>query len=517
MRKRIPIALFSAALLAATVCADSLNWSLPSGASIDGGILSVDISADAPPGKRTIHCEAPLDLAGLVGPGKGIALSVRVRGRDVTKPAARWNGVKAMIRYVDETTGVTNWPRASLPVGTFGWTTATVRINDLLSPQTPAVGKATAVLGLEDCTGHAEFDLSTLSIVHEKVPTALVNQDWVVRYPAQHPTAQQRTPLRGFMLPQRPTTEDDIETLHNWGATLVRFQICRRFLAGIDDNQDLGEYAAWVDSRLDNLADVLRWAGERGMKVCVDLHVVPGGRRAGDREMNMFHDDRWADAFVDTWRRIATRCAPAVQTAGLYGYDLVNEPYQHGPAKNSYWEIQRRAAEAIREIDNVTPIIVESNMAASYHAFRYLSPLAMDNVIYQFHLYAPNPYTHQGVIGWPRTDNGAPLTWPGEYRGETWDKDYLRRTVAHVREFQLKHNARIYVGEFSAIAWAPGADRYLRDCIDLFAEYGWDWTYHAFREWPGWDVEKDGQDIKHMNPATDTPRKRVLLEGLQGE
>jgi hypothetical protein len=23
---------------------------------------------------------------------------------------------------------------------------------------------------------------------------------------------------------------------------------------------------------------------------------------------------------------------------------------------------------------------------------------------------------------------------------------------------------------------------YLRDCIDLFEEYGWDWTYHAYRE-----------------------------------
>jgi hypothetical protein len=30
-----------------------------------------------------------------------------------------------------------------------------------------------------------------------------------------------------------------------------------------------------------------------------------------------------------------------------------------------------------------------------------------------------------------------------------------------VREFALRHNAKIYVGEFSAIAWAEGAENYL--------------------------------------------------------
>lgn len=55
---------------------------------------------------------------------------------------------------------------------------------------------------------------------------------------------------------------------------------------------------------------------------------------------------------------------------------------------------------------------------------------------------------------------------------------------------------------------------YRRDCIDLFREYGWDWTYHAFRESPCWDVEKEGPDIKHMVPSADTPRKQALLEGL---
>lgn len=38
-----------------------------------------------------------------------------------------------------------------------------------------------------------------------------------------------------------------------------------------------------------------------------------------------------------------------------------------------------------------------------------------------------------------------------------------------------------------------GAERNLADLISIFNEYGWDWTYHAFREWPGWSVEHKGR------------------------
>ena len=314
------------------------------------------------------------------------------------------------------------------------------------------------------------------------------------------------------MLPHA-TTEDDIATLASWGATMVRFQIARNW-SGVDDNQDLAEYAAWVDSRLDNLEDVLKWCAARGMKVCVDLHTPPGGKRAGDRAMNMFFDARFADAFVGTWRRIATRFKGH---AALYGYDLVNEPIQRVPAPFSYWELQRRAAETIRAIDPDTPIVVESNLGCVAESYRYLSPLAMDNVIYQVHLYKPYEYTHQGVWGNPREADGRPLVWPDPARG--WDVNHLRRVLAPVRAFQEKHKCRIYVGEFSAVSWAPGADAYLRDCIALFAEYGWDWTYHAFREWGAWSVEHEAIEPgragpSNFRPVDDSARKRALLDGF---
>ena len=72
------------------------------------------------------------------------------------------------------------------------------------------------------------------------------------------------------------------------------------------------------------------------------------------------------------------------------------------------------------------------------------------------------------------------------------------------------------MGEFSAITWAEGAGRYIADCIAVFEEYGWDWTYHAFREWNGWSVEHeiDGTRSKYK-PSSDNPRRRALLDGLR--
>ena len=564
----LPLVTLAAALAATSAfseplrpCVKNTDWSLPTGARIEGDRLIAEISAEE--GPRNIWCAAKIPVAEALAAMKCVAAHVRYRAENVSEPREAWQGVKVQFMF-DQPTGTGRIYRSvNTARGTHGWTNVTVRVSPLRDASVKD-GVVTLILGLEACTGRAEFDLSALRIEFEDVGLTHVNQDYIVRYPpdpqmttaaeaandglrsaqndglrsAQNdghcgeaasslPTksasslrgraapviAAARRPLRGCMLPARATTEDDIETLHQWGATMARFQIMRRFLS-VEDNQDLSEYWAWIDKRLDNLENVLKWAQARGMKICVDLHSFPGGVRAGDRDSNMLYGEKWAAAFVETWRRIASRVKghPA-----LYGYDLVNEPKQTSYAPISYWEIQRRAAEAIRAIDPDTAIVVESNMAASPGTFRYLSPLAMDNVIYQIHVYSPMAFTHQGVATYARRQDGKIPFWPDPSKG--WDRDYIRNAVKQVRIFQEKHKCRIYVGEFSAVGYAPGADQWIRDAISVFEEYGWDWTYHAFREWAGWSVEHEADDPAAEHPVkyhrvTDSPRKQALLEGF---
>ena len=325
---------------------------------------------------------------------------------------------------------------------------------------------------------------------------------------AYTPDVLARPRLRGVMSPGGNMTEDDFKTLHEWGATLLRFQMVRDW-HGVNGNQDLDEYDRWLEGRLDHFdAVVLPLARKYGVMVVLDLHVPPGGYDAS-HEANMFHDAKYADHFVELWHRIARRFRGR---EGIYGYDLVNEPLQDREAAPGcdFPTLMRRAAEAVRAEDPTMPIIIESNHCGSPAFFEDLEPLPFVNVIYQLHFYSPWEFTHQRVLN--------ARMWTVEYPDEShgWNRGYIDWSLMPVKRFQEKYGAKIYAGEFSAVAWAPGAGNYLRDCISVFEDNGWDWTYHAFREWSGWSVEHEGEDDASLRPASsDTPRKQALLEGFR--
>ena len=73
-------------------------------------------------------------------------------------------------------------------------------------------------------------------------------------------------------------------------------------------------------------------------------------------------------------------------------------------------------------------------------------------------------------------------------------------------EFQRKYNVpplrrRI---QRHPLGPQPQRYRYLKDCIEIFESHGWDWSYHAFREFHGWSVEH-GEDRKDTSPAASQP------------
>ena len=505
-----------AAGAAAPLTADDIRWGEPTRfASRVGDMLVVDV----PEGEGSNELVGLVGVlpTGKIGEAQTLKATIRARSSGIAKPKISYLGLKFQFQVFDAMTGMTLYPNThTVRHGSFDWTTLDV---DVVLGGLQIGQDVTLWLGLQGTTGEVEFDLSSLRIEPGRIFFPRENEDYKCEYSGfgiRNPgsaTLETRNPksepLRGVMLPGgRDMVEDDFREMARWGVKLGRYQMIRNWNAwknGPTDT-DLAEYDEWINGRLDHLeAVVLPMARKYGMKIVVDVHSPPGGRNKAT-EMEMFFDARYRDHFVGLWRRIAERFRGNADV--IYGYDLVNEPQQLHPAPYDYWSVQREAAEAVREIDHDTPIIVESNGMDAPSAFAYLNPLAMSNVIYSVHMYVPSDYTHQGVFG------GGPMPYPDPARGR--DRDWLRKTLAHVRAFQLKHGARIYVGEFSAVAWAEGADRYIADCISIFEDYGWDWTYHSFRGWNGWSVEHEGPDIAHMAPSADNPRKRALLNGLNG-
>ncbi|MBR0459424.1 MAG: cellulase family glycosylhydrolase [Victivallales bacterium] len=435
------------------------------------------------------RAQAALDVDKLRG--RIVQFSIRARGENVSQPLHKWNGVKFMVMCVSKEGGV-SWPAAGFPRGTFDWME-----NSFFFEMSENIAQAFLMIGLEESTGKVVFDLNSLKCNEMTFP----DDDYQATYSEN---VRNTPPLRGVMSPNPLNLNQyDLLTLKQWNVNLVRFQICRHW-GQIGTDKDLKEYNQWFDQCLDNLAKLCPDAHRLGIRFVIDLHWPPGGR-TDTNEFRMFYEKEYFDAFVNCWRKIATRFKG---NPAIWGYDLINEPIQNNwQSPRGYWEVQELTAKAVREIDPDTPIIIESNQSDSPYTFLYLPTLKMNNVIYQVHMYVPGQFTHQGVH-----DNPIGIKYPGKIGGKMYDKEELRKAFKHVLAFQKKHNCRIYVGEFSAAIWAPGAEKYLEDCISIFEEYGWDWTYHAFREATVWSLEHEGTP-KHRRLSLDNPRLQTLKKG----
>lgn len=432
--------------------------------------------------------------------GATLLFRIRARAKEVSIPAHSYNGVKFMLNYVDGD-DIVHYYNVCGVSGTFEWTELSFS-----APITMSAEEGIVYVGLQESSGEVEFDLHSLKIDLLFPP---VNSDYQAVYSEK---IRKTPPSRGVMSPANDFTEDDLRTLKEWNVNLVRAQLCRNW-GRVGTERNLAEYDLWLNARLDHFEKMFQLGYEKyGIRFVIDLHTPPGGRLQ-NTDMAMFYEKVYADHFIDVWKNIATRFRG---NPAIWGYDLVNEPMQSAQAPYDYWNLQRMAAEAIRTIDGDTPIIIESNLWANPATFNFLPPLEITNVIYQLHMYLPGNYTHQ-LVGNRFGEKGQAkkIAYPGMIGDRPFDKEMLRKAMAPAREFQLKHKARIFVGEFSAPVWAPGAERYLADCISLFEEYGWDWTYHAFRESKIWSLECEGEAPDALSPSLDNPRKKVLLEGFK--
>ena len=461
----------------------------------DQGTTSLCISVPSDQALGAHLVRLPLDLARYRG--CQLLFECMAKADNVSKPPASYLGVKFMLHYQSKESGPC-WQNEHNVFGTFDWRKLrfTVRI-------APDASDGEIVLGLQDSSGTVWFDAVRITVL--KRPTARP-------HPPTNPPPVFRghglPRLRGVMSPNVFRDEDMRVLGSEWKANVVRWQITRNWgRPGTD--RDLAEYDSWLDGRLDELDNALESSRRYGIKLVVDMHSPPGGRYANN-DLAIFHEADYQDHYVALWEKIARRYK---DEPAIWGYDLVNEPVQNTPSPPGvadYLGAQVRAAKAIRAIDPKMPIFIEAAEWDSAAGYRELDPVDIPNVIYQVHMYTPAEFTYQGVHG-----KWKSAAYPGKIGNMMWDREQLRKVLQPVREFQLAYNVHIYVGEFSAVRWAPGAANYLRDCIDLFEEYGWDWTYHAYREWDGWSVEHGGDPLDHKPSKEPTDRKKLLLDWFE--
>lgn len=430
--------------------------------------------------------------------GRFVFVGADVKAESISTKPNPWNGIKVMVRIA--TPSGLQWPQLEIPAGSFDWRRYAHRI--LVPRNATAV---TLILGLEQVPGKVWFDDVRVILAKEAgdAPAAFENA------PVFRGHSLPR--LRGAMIAPDSLTEQDLRVLaDDWGGNLVRWQLIRYGVPPAETGFD--GYDRWLEKQLNQLDRGLTWAAKLGVKVVVDLHSPPGGSAiSGGYQAaigSIWTDPNAQNKFVEVWQKITSRYKGDQR---IWGYDLLNEPVDNEVAEgcDDWQSLALRTGQMVRSIDPACTLIVEPPDWGSASGFAGFQPIGLSNVVYSFHVYDPHEFTHQGVNG-----PAQPIAYPGKINGIWWDKDAIEQAIAPATSFAKRYRVHLYVGEFSVIRWAPGGDKYLSDLIEVMESHGWDWSYHAFREWDGWSVEHGSDPGDHTRTAQPTARKQVLLKWM---
>ncbi len=314
--------------------------------------------------------------------------------------------------------------------------------------------------------------------------------------------------------------------VRDWHANVVRHAINAVAYANLVHEKS---YAKAFDTLLAALPAELDVCKANGVAMVIvmpelgvpneNLRTYPAGK---GKLIAFWNDPTNLQVLINCWQRIARVCANRDQAIW---FDLLNEPlnWKDMPGYPRNWpDWAQKITDAIRAIDKHHPIMIETGPGGLCWGMKDFPMLHGGPFIYSIHVYVPHEYTHQGLADIQNTDLAKAYLqrqrpWPGNFADGNisgyWDKQTLERALAPAIDFQKRHpDIPIFVGEFSAIRWAPNAQQYLSDCISIFEKYGWDWCYHSFRGYSGWSLEDNDQFSSPQDAQRAThPTARALV------
>jgi len=307
------------------------------------------------------------------------------------------------------------------------------------------------------------------------------------------------------------------KALHAYGASWVRLSydkwqpVQRDFLLGNADH-----YQGLVAQDLATLQATLDRAQVAGLKVVITPLSLPGMRwsqnNGGKFDDRLWQDKAYWQQSAAFWRDLAKvlKSHPAVAA-----YNLINEPapekmgglLEHASLFDmQYWYKQKRGSsrdlpafyqmliQAIRKVDPLTPIMVDSGWYGAADGFNYWPQALTDQrVLYSFHMYEPYAATSG-----PNLKRANPYQYPGlvpfGQGKEMWNAQrverYLQQPFVWAKKNQVPSN-RVVAGEFGCIRTLPGCRQYLEDVLTVLDNKQTHWAFYSFREdsWDAMDYE----------------------------
>ncbi|OKH30654.1 cellulase [Calothrix sp. HK-06] len=187
--------------------------------------------------------------------------------------------------------------------------------------------------------------------------------------------------------------------------------------------------------------------------------------------------------------------------------EVMNEPLADTP---EIWnKIQPKLIAAIRSGAPNHTIIASSNMKTSADEWSNIQAMPKTkilkdkNIVYNFHLYEPFVFTHQGATwGWRAYQFMKNIPYPSnpqlvapllsqiqdseaksaveKYGQEKWNKAKFIRELAPIAAWAKTNGVTVTCNEFGAIPWVAPRDsmlRYLKDVREVLESYGIAWGH----------------------------------------
>lgn len=244
---------------------------------------------------------------------------------------------------------------------------------------------------------------------------------------------------------------------------------------------------------LSHMDNIVKWCGERGMRVIFDLHgyytqmefpadfwTQPAWERTGIAQP-------YRDQIRDFWIFIANRYDG---NRIVVGFDLLNEPWNCVPAEDrpfpDEWKLQiEEWIDAIVAVNPRLLFFVENagHQAWGSNDWRWLetAPVNRSNVVYSPHFYPQNldgswsDYSWMGVTG---------SDFAQDYAAGNYEQAKIK-----LREFlkvAFPVDRPVYVGEFAAPILTvsdPAGLQYLEDFLSIMDEPGFNHINYTYWAW----------------------------------
>ena len=162
----------------------------------------------------------------------------------------------------------------------------------------------------------------------------------------------------------------------------------------------------------------------------------------------------------------------------VYAYEFIGEPVMIDDGRvitpPRLEEFYTKALEVVRQRDMNAYLLLTPGpwgMPTNYAKFKPFN-IIDSKLMYNFHMYLPFNYTHQGL-----NDRPKGIIYPND----SFNADTILKRFKVVSQWSKQYNYPIFLGEFNAVRWAKNSGAYVQDVINAAKLYNFNWVYFAYR------------------------------------